>query len=413
MNCFECTHFKGMERRCNSGDMVHDRNLTLDHTGCTSFSPGPFNLTDTGVTIFPNGTSDFEHLSDMRPILRNFSVALQRGIVLRNPHRSRSTPVFGGPYLHINFWSTPNTEESTMPTTIGTIFGIRLEGGQNDGLTPTGTGIQLKDPHGKTAAEVHGNTIFVLFDLPHGRNAGKLLEFILMEYSKITPEIRARYLATLEAEQVIRNKTNFIEFCMEKHLTHATAHRELIKQNEETLQTLSTDISAKVVALNNKHILLKELESRDLAAHHAEEYQTLLALPHVKEVEVEGTKIKVLTNTIYYEYKAQWYELGDYQIVFDRETMQITNLRVEELTKQKYYHHPHVFEREHGNNVCMGNIGEGVRHLLRNYEYAVAVQVMIEFLHNIKQTEQYLGWLTSFWKPLPKEEVKKRKLKAA
>jgi hypothetical protein len=125
--------------------------------------------------------TDLERWKEIERVLQEFADLLKVNIHCENPHGKTCPPVTEDGKLHIRFWSVP---EGFKRTKIESAFDIHLEDGQNDAAEPTGTGIPVIDPvSGQIVAEVHGGTLYVLFDLPHdGPNVGELMAGIMQQY---------------------------------------------------------------------------------------------------------------------------------------------------------------------------------------------------------------------------------------
>jgi hypothetical protein len=392
--CWDCTNFKGIGTMCQENkEMPVNKKFTL--TGCTQFQQGKRQIGD-GIVIYPNGLNNLEHFDKMEPVLLTYSKLLNKGIIVTNPHQV-SEPPYIGPDLWIKFWCTvpPTTNQQSYPK----VFNIDLEPGQRDGLAPTKNGLVIKDGK-QIIAEAHKDTLYVLFDLPHGENADKILDKIMNQYLLLMDPIKLQeILDAKEKEQERISEQVFIDHCMEQHVKNYDTTQTKLKEDNDNLVKLGEIARQKYLNMEQTKKHLSQLTEETDSKRFEQEFQTLLNTKHVKKVEMDNSRIAIYTDTVYIKFKKDVYELGDYVMYFHRDTISIQNLRQAELTHQDHYHHPHIFEGD-GTNVCLGNITHGIKELLRNYEYATVAQIMIEFLHTFKPTEQYIGWLERYWTPL-------------
>jgi hypothetical protein len=360
-------------------------------------------LTPTG-TVIVERSAHLEYWADIEPVLRRYAFdVLKRTIKVCNPHGVMSEPSFERSTLSIRFWSSPN---DIAVFTLHKAFGIALDAGQRDACLPSGRGIPIADPKNKKVivAEMVDTTLYVLFDLPHGRNAGMLMEKILQEALRINAipavgheELDQRALYAFQCQrrmQVLMQVADGDIAAQEKKVADVSAQLTQLARQLESLRAKAHAMKTDTAAWKTQ-----------MTERFATEYDRLLQIPHVAEVKVDSMVVSVKTDTIFLEYNGDRYELGDYRIDFHYDgVLSITNERVVELTGQKKYHHPHIFGGDDNwMEVCLGNIGPGVRKLLGSFEYAVATQVLIRFLHTVTNDPKYISYLTSNWKPMPKE----------
>ncbi len=349
---------------------------------------------------------NMEHWDEIEPVLREFAATLGVEMRVSNPHGNHSEPVTADGLLYIRFWSTP---EYAARCKYPQVFGIRTdERAQSDGCVPSGQGIPITDPDGTVVAEVVGGTLYVLFDLPHGANAGSLMRAIMEQYLLLQqPAERNRLVGELRERENRQSREAYVRECGRRIQRMREQTTNEIGEVEHGLNSASrtiVELTRRLEGLRMKSTQLAE-SGRTVEARFAMEYDKLLQVPHVRRVQVRDGVVSVFTDTVYLEYNGDRYELGDYRIdIYTDGNLRIVNLRVRELTGQTKYQHPHVF-REDGSNVCLGNITEGIAKLIGAYEYSVAAQILIEFLHTMTKTGDYPHYLTSNWEPVTAPET--------
>ncbi len=120
------------------------------------------------------------------------------------------------------------------------------------------------------------------------------------------------------------------------------------------------------------------------------ELARLISVPGVRSVSVVDRSLHVIAGPVQIEWNGALYHLGDYRIVLDL----AGDVRVESLSRlgpKPYWDHPHVQD----GLPCLGNIRDGVLKLIADYELALAVQVLMDFLRTYRPDSAYCpleGW---------------------
>jgi len=353
--------------------------------------------------------------NEFSSVLEEYAELLNVRIVASNPHMSggmKSKEVVSEPeaeegVLFLKFNSSP---EKTKGKKFNQVFGFDLGTNQGDGVEYSNQGQPIIDPVSETVvAEVVGDNLYVLFDLPHDdglKNSQEIMRQIMEQYVLLqkSPEELKKWRDEAKEREAAKNKTAYIKECSKRLKVIKNQLEEDIKGKENESTELGQRITNLVRQIEEKRKQLfgfDDLEDRE--EKFASEYDKLLELPHVKKVLVEKGKVKVFTDTIYLEYDGKVYEMGDYRIDIPTEDtdLRISNLRMQELTGQTDYHHPHVTGNQDGAVPCLGNISEGVSRLIGTYEFSVVTQILIEYLHSCRYPDE----LTSYWKPMKKTKT--------
>jgi hypothetical protein len=133
---------------------------------------------------------------------------------------------------------------------------------------------------------------------------------------------------------------------------------------------------------------LRELPAADDLA--AAEYERLLAMPGIRELDTRAGSVILRTESIVVQSQGTSYQLGEYAIVLDLRG----DVRVESLSRlgpKSHWDHPHIQNAL----PCLGNLRAGVLKLIAQYQLALVAQVLLEFLATYDPAEAYTpieGW---------------------
>ena len=114
------------------------------------------------------------------------------------------------------------------------------------------------------------------------------------------------------------------------------------------------------------------------------ELARLVDVPGVTSVEVEQGRLVVGTEPVEIRWSGTSYALGAYRLVLDL----AGDVRIESVNKlgpKAAWDHPHVQD----GLPCLGNLREGVLKLIAEYELALAVQVLLDFLATYQPESAY------------------------
>lgn len=163
----------------------------------------------------------------------------------------------------------------------------------------------------------------------------------------------------------------------------------------DKIRTELADLSRRFVALERR-LLASTRRAEDMRGLRGRldeadaELARLISLPGVRSLSVVDCSLHVTVGPIQIEWNGALYHLGDYRIVLDL----AGDVRVESLSRlgpRPYWDHPHI----QGGLPCLGNIRDGVLKLIADYELALAVQVLMDFLRTYRPESAYClleGW---------------------
>jgi len=331
--------------------------------------------------------NNMEHYRDMEPVLKEYTELLGLKIRISNPHSSEIPVAIGrDDTLFIWCWAIPKIRgryDGGAATKIKSCFGIRLAGGQSDGITPTGVGVPMVDGDGNTVAEVIDNNIFVLFDLPHAP-AAEPLRAILESYCQTMLGVDKADIAekmTLKREEALakeaeHSRDNYINACANRLGSEKERASKAIKEHNAEI----ADYQKRLVETYRKRdedmarvMALEAIDGGENTKYGAE-YDALAEVEKVKRVIVRDGMVQVYTDNIYINYDGKTYDIGEFRIdIGTNGELHAINLTRTISGKA----HPHI---DSNGWICLGNVSSGIAELIANYEFAVVAQIMIQFL---------------------------------
>lgn len=135
--------------------------------------------------------------------------------------------------------------------------------------------------------------------------------------------------------------------------------------------------------LRNRAKALTQLSSSSLAEFE-HDYESILALPLVARLEVDGSTITIFTDPVILEHDRHSYLIGEFALDIDLEgSIEVRNLS--NTIKRGGWEHPHV----QGGSPCLGNIRDGLMKLLGDLELVPLASMLLQFLGAYDQDTAY------------------------
>jgi len=353
--------------------------------------------------------NNIEYAEEVVAALIPFVDRIDKNIVVSNPHHRPTEPYLGDD-LHLRFYSVPAlTSSIKLPKTI---FGIQVNNAQRDGFEPAFMGTVLTDEMGTSIAEILGDTLYILFDLPHG-TCKDLLSQIMEKYveygieQKLSPEEREKRVEEFRAREKLRNRENYITLCNRGVRELIISLQSSLEETEQKLQNLSEQTVDTIRKQMEDSLTLKELQKTEAESEQkfTEEYEQLLQSPSIEKVMAQADRVVVFTELLTAEHEDELYPLGKYRIsIFHDGNLQIANITQTHIRKEDkvVFHHPYVTGAD-GSEINMGPSHEGVIRLIADHKYVIAINVIIETLISVRKEEQYITRLKSLWNKLTKK----------
>ncbi len=345
------------------------------------------------MAVFATGNPDYlEQWADILPVLEQYSVVINRDIEVSNPH-GHISPLVVDDDFHIRFWSTPSPSNAT---TLGSVFRLRTVNGQSDAREPVPGGLNIVDLDGNTVAQLFEDTLYVLFDLPHGgSHAAAMMERIMeatVELYNSTP-----HASMTQEEKLELSRQRFIDL-------HTKALQRLIDHSEQTISEYDGDIEEleeKLIdALRQRQQFQEELAAaqqilvnQDQTAIEAR-FEEMLRLSKEGNLTISAVSISVFIGQVDVAFKGVTYDIGEFSIIIypggEHSGVRCINRTrtIEKPVTGGHYYHPHV---QADGSCCLGNIETIVSHLIATMRYDHAILLIRSFLQSVNPD----GWYVS------------------
>jgi len=354
----------------------------------------------------------------LQPVLQEYARALEMPILIYAPDTHVSPPRGGGG-LHLHIFALPARPHrlSILPVTPSLDMPAVLPGDPHQGmagaLAPGSlfTHGRLKhDPQGRAIAGVLSDNIYLFFDL--FGYPGNLMPVALRKSLDLCLSGMTEWLSLQSGRlphqiQVALHRLSHRTTLMTLDHTEcgdqgnppdpsdgsAGAIRDQMAVVEHSLKELSRQMALQTRLLGSCRERVRTLkeagQSENLLAR---EFEALLEVPEVREVEVLGDRLRIFTDTVDTIVAGKRYRLGCFRldIRFNGEVA-ITNL----TQPYGYYDHPHVWNAK----PCLGNIRPNVSKLVGEFQWVATAELLLEYLKTVNPN----GWYTPIdhWEELP------------
>ncbi|MFQ5847695.1 MAG: hypothetical protein ACE5IQ_08540 [Candidatus Methylomirabilales bacterium] len=365
--------------------------------------------------ITPGHGSDASVPDLLQPVLEDYAQAVRTPIHAHAPASRLSPPRRdGGLHLHVfalpaqPHWSTfwPVTPSVEIPA----VFCWGLAAGTKKALDPGNLfshGALTFDQRGRAITGTLGENIYVLFDLLGQPEPlvpvilrrildlclGGLSESLSLQSGRLPHQVHltldrlkhTTMLITLN-ERAARGEHPGIQDHVSDNAGPAEdgeCIRKRMTVAEENLRELSRQMASQTRLLmhcrERYRTLTKADESEEALTR---EFDRLLAIPEVRDVQVLGDRLCVLTETVDTVVAGRRYRLGRFRLdIRFNGDVAITNL----TRAYGYYDHPHIWNTK----PCLGNIGQSVVKLVSEFQWVAAAELLLEYLKTVSPKEWY------------------------
>ncbi len=348
-------------------------------------------------------------------VLREYARALGIPFHAYTPASHLSPPRWGGG-LHLHLFALPTRPHwiSLLPVTpsieIPAVFSWVLATGTEKALAPGNLfsqGVLKYDQKGHAITGILGENIYILFDLLRQPEAlvplilgrtldlclGGMLEWLSVGTGRLPHQVQitlhrlrhATTLATLDHPTVLRGNPGNQD--SQDPGAWPAEEREIIQEQiagmEENLKELSRQMTSQSRLLRNcqerLRILKKSEQSEELLLR---EFDGLLDIPEVRNVEVLADRLCVFTDTVDTVVAGKRYRLGRFRL----DIRFNGDVAIKNVTHPYgYYDHPHVWNAK----PCLGNIAQSVLKLVSEFQWVAAAGLLLEYLKTVNPKEWY------------------------
>ena len=355
--------------------------VPTESTAVSSLEPGTVRIERDRNFVYPG----------IRRTLNNFANRYKVAVVASIPHGELSEPTYVHGQVDVRFYSAPGPNGA--PGTAGTLKTQRRLGetrllgevlcsspSQRKMVMPTGIGTVLSDPtqdcDDAYYAEVVGNTVYVLFDLPHTpcgcgytrellaevlRQASRYLDLSARPLPEFDPEEgRARYARGFAASNERR----------ERRLQQEIAEYDAIVR--ERMRDLA-DATRKRQAIAAEQATISGVDPDALRGA----FDTIRAFPGLSEATATSDHLRVFTENITIRHEDATYNIGEFEMRIPfNSSDQI--LLINRTRKIGGFDHPHVNEGK----PCWGNTKSIVSSLLGTGRMLDLIQLLLVYLNS-------------------------------
>ena len=303
--------------------------------------------------------------------------------------------------IHVFFHSALRGESvfAGKKETPAKLFGIQTDRRQIS-LIPSGKGIVIYDEDLNEVAEiVDFCNIYILHDIAYSGTINELnilkktLEQVITEMEMTPKERDVHDLVLLETRRKIQKK-EYVRECAKRHEKNVQMTKQAIIKKDLDVAELQSELVKSIregQGLRLKYEqLVKSYDREKEEEKLAKEFDTILAMDKVVDVQVRGGVISVFTKTLYCVDNRDGveHEMGTYRIDIQTDGkdhgVKWFNLTRRVAGIQANMNAPHVYEDGH---ACLGNMNEIIPSYIANYEFAVVMMLAIQFVESANTSD--------------------------
>ncbi len=333
---------------------------------------------------------------------------VQTDIILSVPHGSQVNPVSGDKF-YIRIWSGAGKKNDFKAPQ--KIWGYDVAC-RDAGFKPTGKGVAIVDIEtGWAVAELVKNNLYIHHDACHSGKKSEveifrlLLKEVVVELT-LSPEEKAERQRKLAEERRRRSREQYIQECSKRLKKTLEGTRKKIADGEREVEELQRQLVRRIRELAGARRKLEQLTSCQSGEleRYGKEFDKLLEVPKVRDVQVASGVIKVFTDTLYCTdpRSGRLHEIGAFLIEIYTDN---GDIRWYNLTRQVDGYDWGKSQAPHINGkgkACLGTMTEIVPELVANYEFAALTMVAIQFVESVN-TDDAAGKYIDRWPLAPIE----------
>lgn len=377
------------------------------------------------VDVHPGGTEQVPVSGGLRRVTEEYAKALAIPVHVHAPTNHFSLPRWGDG-LHLHLFALPvrprwlNIWPVTPITEIPAVFSWPLAAGRQEAFMPGSLftrGVVKQDQKGHAIGGMLGENIYVLFDLLGQPEAfapiilrrtldlclGGMTEWLSLATGRLPHQVQVSLhrlshrttLITLDqsAARSAGETTNDGRYPEAGRAEGGDVLPDQTAGVKENLKELSRQMALQTRLLRDCQERFRRLKNAEQSEEAlVREFEGLLGIPEVRDVEIRGDRLCVFTDTVDTVVAGKRYRLGCFRV----DIRFNGDVAIKNLTHPHgYYDHPHVWNAQ----PCLGNIGQNVLKLVSEFQWVAAAELLLEYLKTVNPKE----WYTPIhnWEELP------------
>ena len=264
-------------------------------------------------------------------------------------------------------------------------------------ISPEGNGCIISDPEtGLEIIQIEGNRVWILFCCAYYGNRSesdehrvfrRICEELAIELALSSEEKSERRRQQTEAKRA-KSREGYVKECSKRFAKTVEGTKKAITDGETRIGQLQAELTKKIREVAGSKRKLEQLNASmgGELEKYGREFDKLLAVPKVLDVQVADGVVKVFTDTLYCidPRTKLTHEIGKFRIEIYENCVNggvlWFNLTRQVSAYKSNMHAPHVFHR---GNACYGSTAEIWPELIGAYEFAAAAMVAIQFVESV------------------------------
>lgn len=271
----------------------------------------------------------------------------------------------------------------------------------------------VMDEAGVAIAGYRPGNLWIFNDLVHYLNDNdqvvlrKILEEVVINLSASSEEKAERQRKLAESKRVASREA-YMKECSRRFEKTVQGTKDAVAKGHADIVKLQQELTKRIRETQGAERKLEQIEifRAENTDSYGREFDSLLQVPGVENIETADGVIKVFTEHIYItpDGCADTYDIGKFRMeVYTAGSnggIRFFNLTRRGTGSGYNTNHPHV--KENG-SPCLGNISEQIANLIGEYEYSAVAQIGLQYLQSVNTGDSAGGGIFDHW---PKKEKK-------
>ena len=271
------------------------------------------------------------------------------------------------------------------------------------------------------AEYIPGSRYLRIFGFPECPNEGtqnetewfvKIFNELLPVVVETDPAKISRIRKQIFEERRRRSREQYVAECQKRFEKTVKGTREKVSTGHVAIDKLQAELIKTIRETRGAERKLEQIESArgGELEKYASEFNSLISVPGVEDVQVADGVVKVFTENIFItpitpdDSKSETYDIGKFRMeIYTAGTngcIKFFNLTQKGGGDNYNINHPHVNSQ---GNPCLGNIKELVAELIAGYEFSAVAQLGLQFLKSVNLDDSAGSGIFNAW---PKKDRK-------